>query len=130
MYYSIEEIKIMRKLLKDKKYFMPKYFVNISDEMFQKFCNGIGAEFFPKLLRKYLTKLFFVFELAAMVHDVEYGIGGNYWTFTNANLRFITNGVAAAIRLHSFKFACYALLFGILCQIFGYKAFNKKGSTA
>lgn len=128
--YSIEEIKIICEVIKKRKYWLPKYFDNLSDEEIQKYCNGIGAEFFPKFLRKWLNQLFFIFEASACVHDVEYAIGGSYWTFTIANIRFAVNGVKAALRMQSIKFACYAVLFGILCQIFGYKAFNKKESTA
>lgn len=128
--YSIEEIKIICEVIKKRKYWLPQYFNNLSDEEIQKYCNGIGAEFFPKFLRKWLTELFFIFETSACIHDVEYAIGGSYWTFTIANIRFIANGVKAALRMQSIKFACYAVLFGILCQLFGYKAFNKKESTA
>ena len=128
--YTIEEIKIIREVVKKRKYCLPKYFNNLSDEEIQKYCNGIGAEFFPKFLRKWLTELFFIFEATACVHDIEYAIGGSYWTFTIANIRFAVNGIKAALRMQSIKFACYAVLFGILCQIFGYKAFNKKESTA
>ncbi len=124
--YTIEEIKIIREVIKRRKYWLPKYFDTRSHEEIQKYCNGIGAEFFPAFLRKWLTELFFVFELSACVHDIEYAIGGSYWTFSIANIRFAVNGVKAALRMQSFKFACYAVLFGILCQFFGYKAFNKK----
>ena len=128
--YSIEEIKIICEVIKKRKYWIPKYFNELSCEEIQKYCNGIGAEFFPKFLRKWLTELFFIFEATACVHDIEYAIGGSYWTFTIANIRFAVNGIKAALRMQSIKFACYAVLFGILCQIFGCKAFNNKGSSS
>ena len=124
--YSIEEIKIIREVIKRRKYWLPKYFDTLSNEQICSLCNGIGAEFFPKFLRKWLNQLFFIFEASACVHDVEYAIGGSYLTFTIANIRFAVNGVKAALRMRSFKFACYAVLFGILCQLFGVKAFNKQ----
>jgi hypothetical protein len=128
--YSIEEIKIICEVIKKRRYWLPKYFNELSCEEIRSYSNGIGAEFFPKFLRKWLTELFFIFEATACIHDVEYAIGGSYWTFTIANIRFAVNGFKAALRMQSIKFACYAVLFGILCQLFGYKAFNKKESTA
>ena len=128
--YSIEEIKIICEVIKKRRYWLPKYFNELSCEEIRSYSNGIGAEFFPKFLRKWLTELFFIFEATACVHDIEYAIGGSYWTFTIANIRFAVNGIKAALRMQSIKFACYAVLFGILCQIFGYKAFNNKGSSS
>ena len=90
--YSIEEIKIICEVIKKRKYWLPKYFDNLSDEEIQKYCNGIGAEFFPKFLRKWLNQLFFIFEASACVHDVEYAIGGKvtYSPYTEDELELIS----------------------------------------
>jgi len=53
--------------------------------------NGIGPDRFPEKLRKFVTEVNEIFEPAALIHDVEYHIGGTEKDFTEANLRFRRN---------------------------------------
>lgn len=53
--------------------------------------NGIGPERFPDWLRKLITACAELFEPAALIHDLEYFLGGGKADFTAANERFYEN---------------------------------------
>ena len=60
-------------------------------EELAKIYNGIGPDRFPDWLRKIVTEANGLFEPAALIHDVEYHIGGTREDFTAANDRFRRN---------------------------------------
>lgn len=53
--------------------------------------NGIGPDRFPDWLRQAVTRSAELFEPAALIHDLEYFIGGDETDFTAANERFRRN---------------------------------------
>ena len=60
-------------------------------------CNGIGPEWFPKLLRDAVTKLHKSLEIAADIHDLRYWNGtGTDDDFQDANKEFRANGLKLA----------------------------------
>lgn len=65
--------------------------------------NGIGPDRFPDWLREIVTDANGLFEPAALIHDVEYHIGGTREQFTAANDRFRRN----CGRLIADRFAWY-----------------------
>ncbi len=56
-----------------------------------KIYNGIGPDRFPDWLRAIVTEANGLFEPAALIHDLEYYIGGTKADFTAANDRFRRN---------------------------------------
>ena len=95
--------------------------------------NGIGPDRFPKILRDALSALHPSLLPCALIHDVQYHIGGDYEDFTFANKMFGKNGK----RMAYYKYGWYdprrylvahkARVFAELCQSFGWKGFNQKG---
>lgn len=53
--------------------------------------NGIGPDRFPDWLREIITASAELFEPAALIHDLEYFLGGGKTDFTAANERFRRN---------------------------------------
>lgn len=53
--------------------------------------NGIGPDRFPDWLRRAVTRSAELFEPAALIHDLEYFIGGGEADFSAANERFRRN---------------------------------------
>lgn len=94
--------------------------------------NGIGPDRFPKILRDALSALHPTLLPCALIHDVQYHIGGSYEDFTIANKMFGENGKKMAY----FRYAWYdprrylvankARIFAELCQSFGWEGYNKK----
>lgn len=94
--------------------------------------NGIGSDVLPDWLRQLITEVAGVFEPAAILHDVEYHIGGNWEKFTEVNSRFERNCKELVKR----KFGWYnpkryiwlnkARRWANYCQLFGWQSFNKE----
>ncbi|UKI30465.1 MAG: hypothetical protein L6W00_21300 [Lentisphaeria bacterium] len=61
-----------------------------------RLCNGIGAEWMPKIMRNLLTALSPFAEPAAVIHDVEYFEGGAERERGMADLQFRDNIVITA----------------------------------
>ena len=95
--------------------------------------NGIGPDRFPQILREALSALHPTLLPCALIHDVQYHIGGNYEDFTIANKMFGENGKKMAY----FRYGWYdprrylvtikAWIFAELCQREGWEGFNQKG---
>lgn len=95
--------------------------------------NGIGPDRFPKILRDALSALHPTLLPCALIHDVQYHIGGSYEEFTLANKMFGENGKKMAY----YRYAWYdprrylvahkARVFADLCQFRGWDGYNKKG---
>lgn len=95
--------------------------------------NGIGPDRFPKILREALSALHPTLLPCALIHDVQYHIGGSYEDFTIANKMFGDNGKKMAYYRYCwydprrYLVAHKARIFAELCQTFGLNGYNKKG---
>ena len=97
--------------------------------------NGIGPDRFPDWLRELVTESAGIFEPAAVIHDVEYDIGGTWQDFTDANERFRRN----CYRLVKAEYPWWSLLryawlnkarrWANYCQLFGWEGFHKHGES-
>lgn len=104
-----------------------------SVEELSRIYNGIGPDRFPKILRDALSALHPTLLPCALIHDVQYHIGGSYEDFTVANKMFGENGKKMAY----YRYAWYdprrylvahkARVFAGLCQFRGWDGYNKKG---
>ena len=104
-------------------------------EAIGKIYNGIGPDRFPDWLRKIVTESAGIFEPAAVIHDVEYDIGGTWQDFTDANERFRRN----CDRLVKAEYPWWSLLryawlnkarrWANYCQLFGWDGFHKHGES-
>jgi len=65
-------------------------------EAVRRDCNGIGAEWMGKHLRGFVGALNPTLELAAMIHDRRYTIGGDSWARAAADMEFLENGLRSA----------------------------------
>lgn len=110
-------------------------------EELEQICNGIGPEFFPDELRKFIDSMTPTLRAAAMVHDLDFFMGaGTYSDFSAANRRLEKNGCIAAAEKYAFYdprryiVQATARKFAELCQKFGWKAYlaaieQRKGGT-
>ena len=90
--------------------------------------NGIGPEAWSSRLRELATRLLEPFEVAALVHDFEFGTAErSYAAFTVANLRFAVNSLLEAFHRHPpvanraelkrlLTMCAAGLLLAVLCQ--------------
>ena len=65
-------------------------------EAVKRDCNGIGAEWMGKYLRGAVSIVNPTLELAAMIHDRRYAIGGDSWARAAADMEFLENGLRSA----------------------------------
>ena len=96
-----------------------------------KIYNGIGPDRFPDWLREIVTASADLFEPAALIHDVEYHVGGTREQFTAANDRFKQN----CYTLVKDRYGWYdprrylwlnkARRWGNYCQLFGWEGWTK-----
>ena len=96
-----------------------------------KIYNGIGPDRFPDWLREIVTASAGLFEPAALIHDVEYHVGGTREQFTAANDRFKQN----CYTLVKDRYGWYdprrylwlnkARRWGNYCQFFGWDGWTK-----
>ena len=115
--YSKKHIKKLLRIVHCKKLLVPAGFASKSHNWVRKQYNGIGAEWMPQWIRALMTKMFALFEPAALVHDCEFAYKEkSYYRFTIANLRLAANGAKLG---HPFAGAACALL----CQILGRSAY-------
>lgn len=95
--------------------------------------NGIGPDRFPDWLREIVTEANGLFEPAALIHDVEYHIGGTKENFTAANDRFRENCYTLVKAAYSwydprrYKWLFRAWRYAVYCQEFGWSGFHKIG---
>lgn len=93
--------------------------------------NGIGPDRFPEQIRHALDRLHPSLLPVALIHDVQYHIGGTKKDFTASNELFKANGR----RMAFFNYRWYdprrylvwnkARIFGNLCQAFGWKGWRE-----
>lgn len=90
-----------------------------------RLCNGIGAEWMPKIMRNLLTALSPFAEPAAVIHDVEYFEGGAERERGMADLQFRDNIVITAKKCyrwcHPLRYLAMvrAECFYLLLRLFG-----------
>lgn len=65
-------------------------------EAVRRDCNGIGAEWMGKYLRDAVSIVNPTLELAAMIHDRRYAIGGDEAARRAADMEFLENGLKSA----------------------------------
>ena len=95
--------------------------------------NGIGSDEFPDWLRELVTISAGLFEPAALIHDLDYYIGGDWEKFKVDNDRFERN----CKKLVKRKYGWYnpvrylwlnkARRWANYCRIFGWSAYNHRG---
>ena len=93
--------------------------------------NGIGPDRFPAELRELLNSLHPTLLPVALIHDVEYHVGGTKEQFSASNRRFYTNGKMAAFDAYGWydprRYLVWnkARQFANLCELFGYIGWTK-----
>lgn len=118
---STFSLRHVKKLLMDIEKFklsVPEGFYKKSPQWLKRHYNGIGAEWMPKIVRNFTTKVLEKLEPVALIHDIDYLFEPkSYWHFTKANLRFFFN----AVKMHRcfIGFTC-----AFLCQFFGWGAYR------
>lgn len=70
--YTKERIEELVERIKDAGLYAPSSFWKASVETLQNTCNGIGADWMPKKVRKTITKACSYAECAALIHDWQY----------------------------------------------------------
>ena len=98
--------------------------------------NGIGPDRFPEVLRTALDKLNPSLRPVALIHDVQFYVGGTREDFTAANTLFKTNGKRMAFATYGWydprRYIVWnkARQFGNLCELFGLKGYNLREGAA
>ncbi|MDD3885840.1 MAG: hypothetical protein PHI35_03095 [Victivallaceae bacterium] len=99
----------------------PDMFWRASEAALGAVYNGIGPEEWPPFLRELLSRNLNRLEPAALIHDFEYVFAKpDYIGFTAANWRLAINGIRLST---GWRGRAVALLLGVLCQVFGRRAF-------
>lgn len=94
--------------------------------------NGIGPDRFPDWLREAVTDSAGIFEPAAVIHDIEYNIGGTWQNFTDANERFKRNCYKLVKDEYGwwnplrYAWLNKARRWAHYCQMFGWEGFHKR----
>lgn len=102
------------------------------EEEISKIYNGIGPDRFPDWLRAILTEANGLFEPAALIHDIQYHIGGSKKDFTHANDVFRRNCYALVKSAYSwydprrYKWLFRAWRYAGYCEEFGWEGFHKR----
>ncbi len=65
-------------------------------EAVEKYCNGVGAEWFPSWLRWAVGALHPTMILPSKIHDLRYEYGGSFWSKIRADVEFFANCVKSA----------------------------------
>ena len=100
-------------------------------DQIKKIYNGIGPDSFPDWLREVVTESAGIFEPAAVIHDVEYDIGGTWQDFTDANERFKRNCYVLVKDEYGwwnplrYVWLNKARRWANYCQMFGWEGFHK-----
>ena len=101
-------------------------------EAVRRDCNGIGAEWMGKYLRGAVSALNPTLELAAMIHDRRYAIGGDSIDRTYADMDFLENGLRSAdarygwYDLRRYRVREQARKFYTILRVAGWSAWKKE----
>ena len=118
MCYTIEHIDKLLQVIVAKNMSLPSNWTGKDPDALREIYNGIGAEWMPRKLRRFISFILSRLEPVALIHDVEFSDGQKkYWLFTKANCRFIWNAVK--MDRPFLGIAC-----ALLCQIFGWGAYK------
>lgn len=117
MKYPLKHIIALRAYAYDHGFSVPLSAVVATDVQLQTVYNGIGAEWMPKFLRKFVTWLLTNLEATAMYHDWEFAVGETFLDFLKANLRFTYNAAKS-------RHLIAGIVFGTVCTLFGWSAFK------
>lgn len=110
-----------------------KEYLNVPTKIIMENCNGVGPEFFPKKIRKFITECNPTLKLSSVIHDMMWACG---YDFTRSNDILYLNGkweAKAAYKWYNplrYLAIFRAWRFARLCQKFGYYAWvqaKKKG---
>ena len=116
--YSPAEIGRLRTRIYFSSMSVPEGFFETPGEELQKIYNGVGPEHWSARFRRFTSWVLDFLEAPAMIHDWEYvKQPKTYGAFTLANLRLAKN---AYLDGHLIA----GLAAGLLCQIFGWKAWK------
>lgn len=120
---EVEHIKKLKDFAQEHNFSLPPGFESKTLEELADCYNGIGAEWMPAKVRKWVTKFFAKLEAASMFHDFEFmSINKSYWNFTKANFRLFFNGCKS-------KRPFSGLFLAVVCQIFGWTAWKEGKET-
>ena len=120
---SLKHIQYLRRFAIENHFSLPDGFMQKPIRWVWRQYNGIGAEWLPMRVRKFLTRFLRHMEAASMVHDVEYlSENKSFWRFTVANMRLIWNGIKSRHPLSG-------LVLGTVCQLFGWSAWIEGKET-
>ncbi len=121
--YSLEHVTKLCDVAKTRNFSFPKGFEQKSIPWLRCQYNGIGAEWMPSCVRKFVTRCFSWMEPAALIHDIEFMTAPKtYWNFTKANFRLAYNGLKSGCVFSGLSAA-------VICQLFGWSAW-KEGKEA
>jgi hypothetical protein len=116
--YTVEHIEKLIQFAKDHDLSFPEGFEEYSIDWLCAQYNGIGAEWMPLFVRKFLTKYFSPLEPASFLHDIEFlSDDKSFWKFTVANFRLLINGIKSGQVKSS-------ILCAFACQLFGWSAWK------
>ena len=133
--YSAAHVRALRDCCRDISAWAPPAFWRAEIDRLRSCYNGIGPEAWSSRLRNLVTRLLEPFEVAALIHDFEFGTARrSYGAFTLANLRFLVNALLEAFHRHPPRAdrrelrrllaMCGAgVLLAGLCQLFGWTGF-------
>jgi hypothetical protein len=120
---SLKRIKFLCRTAKEYNFSFPQGFDTKTPQWLRRQYNGIGAEWMPSFLRKFITFLFRPLEPAALIHDVEFlSENKSFWKFTVANMRLAYNCIKAR---HFWS----GISLGMICQLFGWSAWKEGKET-
>lgn len=126
-----EETIELREFVVENDLSRPRYFNWLSIGDLAASWNGIGADWFPKWLRRVFTTVLHRLRPLAFVHDVEFAYAPRtYWAFTTANARWAYNALLMVIRdplmLFAIRFLICAWICALACQLGGWKGFKSE----
>ena len=95
--------------------------------------NGFGPDRFPKWLRNFLSLREMSILPACYIHDLDFAVGGKKKYFYDSNKRFRKNALKCIERskdnigfLKQYYLKFKIFIIEIICNLFGYKGWNKK----
>jgi hypothetical protein len=110
-----------------------RYYPNLNIEEIDRACNGMGAEWMHKELRKTLDKCFDIFEDAVIIHDIDYSYGNCPTDKEDADSRFLHNmrlscwhEIPWYLPIKYLRFMGYAKLLYLAVDLGGQTAFESK----
>lgn len=126
MYGTEENVEYLYHFCVEIKASAPPEFWTTPISVLKRAYNGVGPEHWPKWARKALSVLLRPFSAAALIHDFEFS-----WQykskgmFRDANIRLAINIAKTAVYNRKWLLIPYGIAAAVLCQMFGYKAYQE-----